>query len=71
MFRLSAGGRAYIQFRGFPPKSRDDLKKALGDKLTVQESDWNCVLMVTPNSKRKPFDDARVRRAADCWGLYT
>ena len=57
------GGRAYIQFRGFPPKSRDDLKKALGDKLTVQESDWNCVLMVTPNSKRKPFDDARVRRA--------
>ena len=57
------GGRAFIQFRGFPPKSRDDLKKALGDKLTVQESDWNCVLMVTPNSKRKPFDDARVRRA--------
>ena len=57
------GGRAYIQFRGFPPKSRDDLKKALGDKITVQESDWNCVLMVTPNSKRKPFDDARVRRA--------
>ncbi|MCH7889668.1 MAG: hypothetical protein IIA00_10395, partial [Proteobacteria bacterium] len=29
------GGRAYIQFRGFPPKMRDDLKKALGDKLTV------------------------------------
>lgn len=57
------GGRAFIQFRGFPPKSRDDLKKALGDKITVQESDWNCHLIVTPNSKRKPFDDARVRRA--------
>ncbi len=66
------GGRADIQFRGFPPKSRDDLKKALGDKITVQESDWNCALFVTPNTKRKPFDDARVRRALslsiDRWG---
>ena len=57
------GGRAYIQFRGFPPKMRDDLKKALGDKLTVQESPWNCVLFVTPNNTKKPFDDVRVRRA--------
>ena len=57
------GDRAYIQFRGFPPKSRDDLVEALGDKITVQESDWNCVLIVTPNHKVKPFDDARVRRA--------
>lgn len=66
------GGRAYIQFRGFPPKMRDDLKKALGDKLTVQESPWNCQLIVTPNNKRKPFNDARVRRALtlaiDRWG---
>ena len=36
---------------------------ALGDKVTVQTSDWNCALIVTPNHKRKPFDDARVRRA--------
>ena len=66
------GGRAYIQFRGFPPKMRDDLKKALGKKLTVQEGDWNCVLNVTPNNKVKPFDDVRVRRALslaiDRWG---
>ena len=66
------GGRAYIQFRGFPPKMRDDLKKALGDKIVAQEGDWNCVLFVTPNNKRKPFDDARVRRAlslaVDRWG---
>ena len=66
------GGRAYIQFRGFPPKMRDDLKKALGDKLTVQEGDWNCVLNVTPNNKVKPFTDPRVRRALslaiDRWG---
>lgn len=66
------GDRAAIEFRGFPPKARDELKKALGDKITVQESDWNCVLLVTPNHKKKPFDDVRVRRALslalDRWG---
>jgi peptide/nickel transport system substrate-binding protein len=63
--RLQAirGGQADIEFRGFPPKARDDLVNALGDQITVQESDWNCVLIVTPNHKVKPFDDARVRRA--------
>src|SRR3546814_6815182 len=57
------GGRAYAEFRGFPPKSRDDLKKALGDQIKVQESDWNCGLYLTPNHKRKPFDKADARRA--------
>ena len=72
--RLQAirGDRAAIEFRGFPPKARDDLKKALGDKITVQESDWNCVLLFTPNQKKKPFDDVRVRQAltlaVDRWG---
>jgi len=63
--RLQAirGGQADIEFRGFPPKARDDLVKALGDDVTVQESDWNCVLIVTPNHTVKPFDDPRVRRA--------
>ncbi|HEY1258749.1 MAG TPA: ABC transporter substrate-binding protein [Stellaceae bacterium] len=55
--------RAAIEFRGLPPAARDELKAALGDKLAVQESDWNCGSLVTPNHKRKPFDDARVRRA--------
>ncbi len=66
------GDRAAIEFRGFPPKHRDDLVKALGDKIKVQESDWNCVLLYTPNQKRKPYDDPRVRQAltlgVDRWG---
>lgn len=72
--RLSAirGDRAAIEFRGFPPKARDDLVKSLGDEITVQESDWNCVLLATPNQKRKPFDNAKVRNALtlgiDRWG---
>jgi peptide/nickel transport system substrate-binding protein len=55
--------RAAIEFRGFPPAARDELVKALGDKLTVQTSDWNCGALLTPNHKKKPFDDVRVRRA--------
>jgi len=72
--RLQAirGDRASIEFRGFPPKARDDLVKALGDKITVQESDWNCALFYTPNQGRKPFNDPRVRQAlslgVDRWG---
>jgi peptide/nickel transport system substrate-binding protein len=55
--------RAGIEFRGFPPTVRDELVGALGDKITVQTSDWNCGSFVEPNHKKKPFDDARVRRA--------
>ncbi|HSU05885.1 MAG TPA: ABC transporter substrate-binding protein [Acetobacteraceae bacterium] len=55
--------RAQMEFRGLPPSARDQLVKELGDKITVQESDWNCGNLITPNSKRKPFDDVRVRKA--------
>src|SRR5262249_26274276 len=55
--------RAAIEIRSFPPSAVDELVAALGDRITVQKSDWNCALIVTPNHKRKPFDDARVRRA--------
>src|ERR1700720_2592244 len=63
--RVSAikGDRAAIEFRGFPPSTRDELVAALGDQITVQESDWYCGNLITPNHKRKPFDDVRVRRA--------
>ncbi|HLY89103.1 MAG TPA: ABC transporter substrate-binding protein, partial [Acetobacteraceae bacterium] len=55
--------RATTEFRGLPPSAIDQLKAGLGDKITVQESDWNCGNLITPNSKRKPFDDVRVRKA--------
>ena len=63
--RVSAikADRAAIEFRGFPPATRDELVAALGDKITVQESDWNCGALITPNEAKKPFDDVRVRRA--------
>ena len=64
--------RGAIEFRGLPPATRDELKKSLGDKITVQESDWNCGSVVTINHAKKPFDDVRVRRALtlaiDRWG---
>ena len=57
------GERAHIQFRGFTPADRDSLVAALGPKITVQESPWDCVLMVAMHHEKKPFDDKRVRRA--------
>jgi peptide/nickel transport system substrate-binding protein len=57
------GGRAMIQFRGFSPAERDQLVQALGNKVTVQESPWDCAIWMAVNHEKKPFDDKRVRRA--------
>ena len=64
--------RAATEFRGYPPSAMDQLKAELGDKIVIQQSDWNCTLGAWINHKRKPFDDVRVRRALilalDHWG---
>jgi len=56
-------GQALIEFRGFNPVVRDDLVRALGDKIRVQESSWICNMTVAINNEKKPFDDVRVRKA--------
>jgi peptide/nickel transport system substrate-binding protein len=64
--------RAAGEFRGLPPSAIDQLKGELGDKVVVQEHDWNCGSGVWFNHQKKPFDDVRVRRALtlaiDRWG---
>ena len=57
------GERAMIQFRGFSPAERDSIVQALGPRAAVQESPWNCVIMVAMNHEKKPLDDKRVRKA--------
>src|SRR5213594_4039745 len=57
------GERAHIQFRSFSPAERDTLVAALGLKITVQESPWDCSMLVAMNHERKPWDDKRARRA--------
>ncbi len=57
------GGRALIEFRGFSPAGRDDLVRALGKKIRVQEGPWICYLSVAINNEVKPFSDVRVRKA--------
>lgn len=66
------GGRAHIDFRFFSASQRDDLVRAMGDKIRVQESSIPVCFAAIFNCKEKPFDDPRVRRAMslalDRWG---
>ena len=55
--------QAMIEFRGFTPQVRDDLSRALPNNLAIQEAPWVCVNYVTPNNKKAPFNDVRVRKA--------
>src|SRR5687768_6174780 len=72
MVNALAAGEVLAEFRGHSPADRDRLVKALGAKATVQEMPWVCSLVVTFNTKKKPFDDQRVRKALslaiDRWG---
>jgi peptide/nickel transport system substrate-binding protein len=75
MVNALAAGEVLAEFRGHSPADRDRVVKALGDKAVVQETPWVCSLVVTFNTKKKPFDDVRVRRALslaiDRWGGAT
>jgi peptide/nickel transport system substrate-binding protein len=57
------GSQIMADFRSVTQLDRDRLVGALGSKITVQESPWLNSLLITFNAKKKPFDDARVRRA--------
>ena len=56
-------GEVLAEFRGHSPADQAKLVSAVGDKVNVHESPWICSLVVTFNAEKKPFDDARVRRA--------
>jgi peptide/nickel transport system substrate-binding protein len=56
-------GRIAAEFRSITPPQRDDLVEMLGDRIEISESPWLSNLLVVFNTKKAPFDDARVRRA--------
>lgn len=66
------GGQFDGEFRGRTPKERDQLVAGDKDRWTVVEGPWVTNLMFTFNTKKKPFDDIRVRQALtmaiDRWG---
>ncbi|MEK7875694.1 MAG: ABC transporter substrate-binding protein, partial [Pseudomonadota bacterium] len=63
MVNALAAGEVLAEFRGHSPADRDRIVKALGDKAVVLESPWVTTLVITFNTKKKPFDDQRVRKA--------
>ncbi len=66
------GGQFDAEFRGRSPAERDQLVKAMGDKVSVAEGPWITNIQLYLNTERKPFDDVRVRQALslaiDRWG---
>jgi peptide/nickel transport system substrate-binding protein len=56
-------GRMHAEFRRFTAGQRDDLVRALGNKIQVQEIPLISAQTVIFNCEKKPFDDPRVRRA--------
>ncbi len=66
------GGQFDVEFRSRNPKEAEQLIKEAGDRFVKQEGPWVGSLMLIFNTKKKPFDDIRVRQALslaiDRWG---
>src|SRR5260370_33778634 len=57
------GGQVMAESRGISPAERDPLQRAMGDRIKFQETVRLTNFQLAFNTTRKPFDDARVRRA--------
>jgi peptide/nickel transport system substrate-binding protein len=57
------GGRSMIDFRTVNPSAADDLQRAMGDQVVIEQMPLLSGETAEINTLRKPFDDPRVRRA--------
>ena len=57
------GGQFDTEFRSRNPSETAQLMDKMKDKLVLYEGPWVGSLMIVFNTKRKPFDDIRVRQA--------
>jgi peptide/nickel transport system substrate-binding protein len=65
-------GQIMAQFRTLAPSQVDQLKTALGDRIQFSSTAYSFMILVAFNTRKAPYDDARVRRALslaiDRWG---